>query len=452
MIAAARLDWPSLISLLALRDYNTRVVVLGVGAFALASGVVGTFLMLRKRALLADVISHATLPGIALAFLVGSALGMAGKSLPVLLAGATITGVLAVLFVLAVVHTTRVKEDAALGIALSVFFGGGIALSSLVQQSATASAAGLDAFIYGKTAAMIVSDAWLIAGGAAIVIALCIGFFKELRLLCFDPAYAAAQGRPIVAFDLMLMGAVVLITVIGLQAVGLILVIALLVVPPAAARFWSDDLRRVVLISAGVGLISGVVGAGLSALIPKAPSGALIVLVSGALFIFSLVFGAKRGSVWRWLEARQLGRRVAEQHFLRSCYELVEDDPNRSFSEGALAANRVWNAEELARMMQVGLASRWIEPAGSSQFRLTQAGLESARRVTRNHRLWEMYLITHADIAPSHVDRDADLVEHVLDAEMITKLEALLAADAAALVTPPSPHRLPSVLPTGAAP
>jgi manganese/zinc/iron transport system permease protein len=226
-------DW---MRLLTLQDYNTRVVLVGVTLLGFGAGVMGTFMLLRKRAMMGDALAHATLPGIALAFILVSWLGGDGKSLVWLLTGAVATGVLGMGSVLAIRHGSRLKEDAALGIVLSVFFGLGVVGLSIAQQMSTGNAAGLESFIYGKTASMLARDAWLTAGASVVVAAGAGLLFKEFALVCFDQGYAAAQGWPVLRLDAIMMALVVLVTVIGLQAVGLILVVALLILPAAAAR------------------------------------------------------------------------------------------------------------------------------------------------------------------------------------------------------------------------
>lgn len=440
----AATDWPALdglVRVLLLRDYNTRVVVLGVACLGLVSGLVGTFVLLRGRALLSDAISHATLPGIAVAFLVMLAAGGNAKSLAGLLTGAALSGVLGALTVLVITRFSRIRQDAALGVVLSVFFGAGVALTTVVQSLGAGEAAGLKGFIYGKTASMLARDAWLIAGVALLVTLLGAALFKELTLLCFDTAYAAARGYPVLLLDTALTAMVVVVTVIGLQAVGLVLMIALFVIPPAAARFWSDRLSVTLLAAAGLGAGSGWLGAVASALLPRMPSGAIIVLVAGAAFLVSLLFGRKRGLILRLIERRALDRRVARQHLLRSLYELAEGRGDGIVRRAELLADRAWRPvsldRELAGLCREGL----IEPDGAG-FVLTATGCEAAWRVTRNHRLWELFLIEHAEIAAGHVDRDADVVEHVLDPDMIAELESLLSARYPDLASPPSPHEL----------
>jgi manganese/zinc/iron transport system permease protein len=190
------MTWELLSETLRLEHYNTRLVVFGVAFLGATAGLVGSFLLLRKQSLLGDALSHATLPGIGIAFAVMAAMGLSGKSLPGLLIGATITGLLGVLLVLAIRKTTRLKDDAAMGIVLSVFFGLGVAILKMVERIPGQSAAGLDGFIYGKTASMIWSDFVLIALILLITIIVTIAILKELTLLCFDADFASAQGWP----------------------------------------------------------------------------------------------------------------------------------------------------------------------------------------------------------------------------------------------------------------
>ena len=296
--------WDALLRVLTLADYNTRVVILGTSALGTACGVIGSFMLLRKRSLMADSVSHATLPGICLAFIIMVQFGGSGKWLPGLLLGGLVSGLIGMGLVLLLRSYTRVKEDAALGIVLSCFFGLGVALLGLIQKMSRGSAAGLESFIYGKTASMLSSDAMLIGAVAALCLLVCATLFKEFTLLCFDQDYATSQGFPAGLLDVTLMSLVVLTTVIGLQAVGLILVIALLIIPPAAARFWTHSLRNLTLISAAVGAFGSAFGAAVSAVVPKLPAGAIIVVTYSSLFLLSMLFGKTNGIFIRFL--RQL--------------------------------------------------------------------------------------------------------------------------------------------------
>lgn len=422
-----------------LSDYNTRVVILGTAALGTACGVIGSFMLLRKRSLMADSVSHATLPGICLAFILMVQLGGNGKWLPGLLLGGLASGLLGMGIVLFLRNHTRVKEDAALGIVLSCFFGLGVALLGVIQKMKQGSAAGLESFIYGKTASMLSTDAYLIGAVAVVALVTCGALFKEFTLLCFDHDYATSQGYPAPLLDTLLMTLVVLITVIGLQAVGLILVIALLIIPAASARFWTNSLKRMTTIAAILGASGSALGAALSALIPRLPAGAVIVVTYSALFLLSLTFGSRNGLLIRHLRRHRLNSKIAEQHLLRAFHETLEKSGQESTTLDQLRAARWWNPNELEDQLRRSLRKKLVERLGES-YRLTHSGHETARRIVRNHRLWEIYLITHADIAPSHVDRDADRVEHILSESLIAELEAHMADQYPPSLCPQCPH------------
>ncbi len=423
------------------QDYNTRVVMAGTGLLGLAAGVIGVFLVLRKRALLSDAVSHATLPGVILAFWASIALGMTGRSLPVLLSGAALTGLLGMVTVVALRRWSPIKDDAALAIVLSVFFGAGIALFGMVQQIEGVHAAGLTDFIYGKTASMLISDTVIIGIAALGVCGIAIALFKEFRLLCFDEAFAAVQGWPTLRLDLLLMGLIVLVTVIGLQAVGLILIVALLIIPPVTARLWTHRLAPMAALSGMFGMLGAGTGSAVSALFERLPSGALIVLSASAFFFVSLMLGTEGGLLPRLWRRARLRRRIRRQHLLRRAWELREQTGKRTFSARGLVARHAWHPVVAALELRSARRAGLVQRIDGGRWEFTPAGESEASRAVRNHRLWELYLITHADVAPSHVDSDADRIEHVLDPDMVAELEELLAREQED-TPPPSPHRL----------
>ncbi len=435
-----------------LQNYNTRLVVLSTTLLGAASGLIGTFLLLRKRSLMGDALSHACLPGIGLAFILSVSMGGTGKSLPILLLGASVTGLAGVGLVMLIHNTTRIKDDAAMGIVLSVFFGLGVALLGMIQTAPGASAAGLENFIYGKTASMVMQDFLLIASAAVAVLLCALLFTKELTLLCFDEDYADAQGWPVHALDVLMLAMVALVTVVGLQAVGLILIIAFLITPAAAARFWTHDLRRMLWLAALLGGTSGWLGASISALLPRLPAGAVIVLVAAAVFVISMIFGSSRGVLLRLLSLRRLRHKVGSQHLLRAVYEILEAQAaregqpvvNKPIDLDQLLAHRSWSRARLYRLIRRAKREDHIDYFDGRRLCLTESGFGQAARITRNHRLWEMYLIRYADIAPAHVDRDADTVEHVLAPDMVRQLEDELHRRNQLTQVPPSPHVMPT--------
>lgn len=451
-----RNTWPSseeLWQVITLHSYNTRMVFLGTLLLGICAGLVGTFTLLRKRALVGDVVGHAALPGVALAFLVMEAIQPGtGKWMPGLLFGALLAGLLGVLCTLAIRRYTRIKEDAALAIVLSVFFGVGIALFTVIQVIPSGNQAGLKNFIYGNPHALMIDDVVLIGAATLLVLLLSVMFFKEFSLLCFDEAYATAQGWPVLKLDVMLMLLVVGVTVIGLQCVGLILVVALLIIPAAAARFWTDNVVKMTILSATFGGLSSSLGVIVSALFPNMVTGAVIVLVGGVIFLCSMFLGFRRGVLLRLAAFWRLRRKIGRHDLLRAWYEHLESIVEATVSIEQMTLAKVpfekllqlrsWSSWRLKRLLFAARANRLIGRVSSGVFRLTEHGAEESRRVARNHRLWEMYLITYADIAPSHVDRDADQIEHILQPDLIDELNTLLSAQYPQMAMPPSPHAL----------
>jgi len=416
-------------------DYNTRVVLAGTMLLGVSSGVVGTYMLLRKRALVGDVASHAALPGIGLAYLVmEQSRPGAGKWLPGLLVGAATTASLGLLVSHGLRQIRRIKEDAALGITLSLFFGAGVALFTLIQALPTGQSAGLNDFIFGKAAALIASDVWGLAITACLVTSVCAVVHKELGLICFDSEFAAAGGWSVTGFDLLLTALVIIVTVLGMQSVGLLLVVALLVLPPTSARFWTDRLGTMVWISATLGGLSSAAGVLLSAALPKLAAGATIVLTGTFVFMVSVLFGRRGGVFWRWQAEWQTRQRVGLDDLLRACYEVIEPrltsaqaDPTQlPITPDELLTARRWTNLRMRSLVNRALSRGLLRQDPQDRVHLTVIGRREAQRAVRNHRLWEQYLIHFAAVAPSHVDRSADAIEHVLQPEVIEQLEELL--------------------------
>jgi len=435
-------------NVLILRDYNTRLVVICTILLGCACGLMGGFLLLRKRSLMGDTLSHATLPGVGLSFMLLVALGGDGKSLPILLAGAGITGIIGCVAVLFIRKQTRIKDDAAMGIVLSVFFGAGVSILGVIQKMPEGSAAGLESFIYGKTASMVMSDFQILVLVTFCVITCSLLLFKELRLLCFDENFAAALGWPVKYLDILLLALITAVMVAGLQAVGLILIIAFLITPAAAARFWTNQLDRMLLLSVIIGAASGWLGASLSACFPRLPAGAVIVLVAALFFVVSMLIGTERGVMIRFLRQSQLKKRMGRQHLLRALYEILEggcftEELNiRTVPFRQIRGRRTWSDRQLRCYIRRAYNEGLVEaPNKTDTILLTETGLAEAEQVTRNHRLWEMYLIEYADVATSRVDRDADMVEHILGEKMVTLLESKLQTyRTVGSLVPQSPH------------
>jgi len=443
--------------LLTLQDYNTRVVLAGTVLLGITSGLLGVYLLLRKRALLGDAISHATLPGIAIAYLWTAMIGQE-KTLSVLLIGAAISGSLGGLSVLLLRHFAKIREDAALGIVLSVFFGAGVALVSVLQKIKQGNIAGLESFIYGKVVAITGDDVGLAATVLVIVAIIIATLGKELKILCFDIELARSQGWPVMLLDCLLIAMVVAVTIVGLKAIGLIMVIALLVIPAASARFWTHDLNRMLMISGLLGGVSCAVGAMASAVFADMPSGATIVLCGCGFFLLSFTLGAERGVLWTYLHQKQLRRQQEYLHMLRICYEQLE-------ARRALPSSAKTNVTELVAIREVAEARSWslrfafkiaseLDARGlvvlrrNGDLQLTARGMVQAEEAVREHRLLEMYMMEQAEADVGQADREADYLEHGLLPEHLAALGESVARGTPPPV-PPSPHPLKIDKPDG---
>ena len=300
-------------------DYTIRTVALGAAVLGIVAGALGTFALLRRQSLLGDAMSHAALPGVLIAFM------LTGSKAPlVLVLGAAVAGVLGTFLLLTITRYSRIKEDAALGIILSVFFGFGLMLLTYLQRNPTAAQAGLNSFLFGQAATLLVSDVITMAvfGGAALLALVVL--WKEFKLLSFDRDFGSSLGYPMTALDMALTTLLVIGVVIGLQAVGVVLMSALIVAPAAAARQWTDRLSVMLVVASTFGAIAGVAGALLSSLGTGLSTGPVVVLVISAIVLLSLLFGAARGLVWSWARRQRSRRTLRTQAVLADLYTLAD--------------------------------------------------------------------------------------------------------------------------------
>lgn len=417
------MDWDIVIDFLLLRDPNVRYVVLGSVLIGASAALTGCFLFLRKRALVGDAIAHAVLPGICLAFLVFKT-----KNPAILLAGAILTGWLSLLFIDWITNKSRIKTDTAIGLTLSWFFGIGIMLLTAIQKTGNASQTGLDKFIFGKAASMVDQDVFVFGGLSIVVILVIFLFFKPLKLISFDRDFASSIGLPVGRYDFLLSTLTVLAVATGIQAVGVVLMAALLITPAAAARFWTDKLKRMLLLAATFGAFSGIVGAFISYTTPRMPTGPWIVIVISVIAIFSFLFGAKKGLVVRQIRQQKMQRKILRENILKLFYKLAEEDGQLYEQRGVdqLTNRRFFIPSQLKTGLQQLLKENLLEKA-DLDYRFTEKGVEEGKRITRLHRLWEMYLTQYLKIAPDHVHDDAEAIEHIItpeiEAELVHQLE-----------------------------
>jgi len=356
-------------------DYTLRTVALGAAVLGLVSGVLGAFAVLRKQSLLGDAISHAALPGVALAFLLTGS-----KEAAVLVIGAIIAGWLGTLLVMQVTQQTRIKPDAALGIVLAVFFGFGLLLLTFIQRLPDAAKAGLDKFLFGQAATLLGRDVITMAvlGGAAVAAVML--FWKEFKLLSFDPEFAGSAGYPVRRLDVLLTTLTVIAIVVGLQTVGVVLMSAMLVAPASAARQWTERLNVMVLLSGAFGALVGLLGALTSSLVPRLPTGPTIVLYMSGIVVISLLLAPQRGLIAR--SRRRVRQRWQFAQEALAVHLLQHEGTAAAAGESSLAHmgdHMSWDAGFAAEVVQRAVDDGLVERT-ADEVRLTDEGRAAAQQ------------------------------------------------------------------------
>ncbi|WMT86121.1 metal ABC transporter permease [Pelagibacterium sp. 26DY04] len=360
-----------------LADYTIQNVMIGAALLGIVSGVLGSFAVLRKQSLLGDTLSHAALPGICIGFLVAGT-----RSLPAILIGALLTGALAALIVLALTRSTRLKTDASLGIALSIFFALGIVLLTFIQNAGSAAQGGLESFLFGQAAAILRSDLYVMGAIALLALALVLLFWKEFKLVTFDPAYARTLGLPVLALEAALTTMIALAVVVGLQMVGVVLMAAMIIAPAVAARQWTDRLGVMVGLAALFGMASGLFGALVSATGRGLATGPLIVLAISAIVALSLLFAPGRGLIFAAIRQRENSRQLRSRRVLSTLYRLAAEhsDPAYPAEQRMLDAyHGAGTASALKRLEDRGLVTGTRHhPEPTPHWVLTPKGIAEA--------------------------------------------------------------------------
>ncbi len=398
-------------------DPNARVVTLGTVFIGFSAAIVGGFAFLRKRALVGDAISHAILPGIAIAFMVTQS-----KSPYILMVGALLSGWLAMLLIEGITNKSKLKPDTSIGLILSVFFGIGILLLTSIQHSGAGNQAGLDQFLFGKAASMTQDD--LVAYGlvAAVLLVVVLVFYKEFKLISFNADFAQISGLPVKRLRFLLSSITVLAIATGIQAVGVVLMAALLITPSAAARAWTESLKVMLFLAGLVGALSGLVGSYISFTAPNMPTGPWIVMSLSALALASIFLAPTRGVLGNINRQRQNRIKIQNENVLKALYHFRERQPAagpatvedllelRSFDRSQLRSG-------LTRLQRDLL----VLPEGE-RYRLSDKGEKEARRIVRLHRLWEMYLNQRMRLKSDHIHPNAETMEHIITPEIEQQL------------------------------
>lgn len=358
-------------------DYTLRTISIGTAILGAVCGMLGSFAVLRKQSLLGDAISHAALPGIAIAFLITGA-----KESNTLLFGALISGLIGAFWIKAIVTKTHLKSDTALGLILSLFFGVGMLLLTFIQKQPNANQAGLDKYLFGQAATLLEKDVWfmsIVVGACLLVLLL---FWKEFKLLLFDADYTKTLGFNIKFLDALITSFIVAAIILGLQTVGVVLMSAMLLAPAAAARQWTNSLAIMVVLAAIFGAFSGVIGTGISASRPNLSTGPVIVLVASVFVLVSFVFSPSRGLLFKEIRFRQNRNDLKLHKTLSFMYDIVRthQDIDHPHSVKILNNFQGYTKKSLHKLEEenliVVMGTNWI---------LTKKGFEKAKNLYNQH-------------------------------------------------------------------
>ena len=389
------------------QDPSITWVVMGITLLGIGSAYVGTFSFLDKKALLGDAISHAVLPGICLGFV------LAGEKDPrYIVTGAFLSGALATFLSSWLKQNTKLSEDSIIASILSVFFGIGIVALTAIQKSGNPEVAGLNSFIFGNAIGIAEADLFLYGGLSLAILLVLSLFLKEFRLMVFDPGFGKAIGFPMKGIRFVFNVLLILAVVIGIQAIGVVLMAALLITPGAAARFWTDRLQPLLLLAAFFSILSGILGTYISFVLPQMPTGPWVVVFLSLIALLSFIFSPKSGLIRRFLalmkalfKAKEAKRELLTLEEIRALYPFHKKEIEHS----------------LQVLTKQGLVLQ--DPQG---VRLSPQGTSDAMRIVRLHRLWEVYLNESMNIAPDHVHESAEQMEHLLTPELEAMLEQRL--------------------------
>ncbi len=417
--------WDQMRRFFTLSDRGLRLSLIGALLFGAVCGLLGSFIVVRKMALFGDAISHAVLPGVALGFLWSMS-----KDPVAILIGATLAGLAGSLLVGAIRRTTRIKQDAALGIVLASFFAIGLCLIRIIQNNEGASKiTGLKSYLFGDVAVLDRHD--VITMGVVVMFTVILFglFYRPFLAISFDRQFAVSIGFPVRILEALFQMFLAFAIVISLQAVGVVLVSAMLITPAATAYLLVDRMHRMLWIAMGVGMLSAVIGVFLSFLGSNLPTGPFMVLSASSIFTMAYFFSPKYGRFTKWLRCRTRVKKVREENSLKSIYHVLESRGMES-SGNTVSMKDLSNHRKMS-IAGVGTELKNMERSGlvkleGDNVSLTDDGFDKARSVVRNHRLWELYLTNEADYASDHVHDDAEKVEHFLSEEEVSELESYL--------------------------
>lgn len=387
-------------------------ILLGAGC-----GLLGCFVVLRRVALMGDAVSHAVLPGV-----VAGLIYSPDRNPGIIFMFAALAGLLGAGLVRLMMVSTRLKSDAALGIVLATFFAFGIMWQSRNQQDTV----GVMNFLFGNIGSIDASDLRMMLMTTSILVVTMFLLRRPLLMVSFDEGFSQGLGYPVRMLNGVFYFLLTFSVVVALQAVGVVLVSAMLITPAAAAYLLTDRFERMLLLSVLFGVGSGITGGLVSAEVDGLPTGPVIALCATALFGIIYLLAPRHGVLSRMMRTIRRRMRVRRENMLKAIYQIHEAEgfAHEEVSVLMLARKRGQTEENVIKDCKALLSRGFIEMAEDGvSLHLSRLGWKRAMEIVRNHRLWELYLTNEADYAEDHVHEDAEKIEHILEPGIVRQLE-----------------------------
>lgn len=400
---------------------NLLIVFLGATLLSITCSIIGTFNFLQKKSLVGDAVSHSTLAGICLAFVITG-----NKNIFILLIGGAISAFFWLYILKKIPLNSKISEDPATAIVLATSFSFGIMILSGIQKTGNSSQAGLNNFLLGKIASLLEKDLYTIIFLSILIVFLFFILLKEFTIVSFDREYANSVGLKVRSIELVFTFLSVFTIVVGVRIVGILLISAMLITPSVAAKFWTKSLKKMLLISSIIGIFSSLVGVFISYKYANMPSGPCIVVAATIFAYISFLFSPKQGYVFRYFSQKRHEKKVLTENILKMIYEKkisigVSYD---NFCEQLLLNFNI--SKKKAKTTLIYLFKKKLLANPNNQIETTILGQEEGKRVFKMHILWEAYLSKYLKIKQDHVHDDAEGIEHILTPEIVKELENIL--------------------------
>jgi len=387
-------------------------VLLGAGC-----GLLGCFVVLRRVALMGDAVSHAVLPGV----VAGLIYSPERNPLLIFLFAAT-AGLLGVGLVRMMVVSTRLKSDTALGVVLATFFAFGIMWQTRNQQDTV----GVMNFMFGNVGSIDASDLRMMLMTTLLLVVTVYILRRPFLVMSFDEGFSRGLGYPVGLLNGVFYFLLTFSVVVALQAVGVVLVSAMLITPEAAAYLLTDRFGKMLALSVIFGVLSGVTGGLVSAGVNGLPTGPVITLAATLVFAVIYLVAPQHGVLAKALRTSKRRMRVRRENMLKAIYQIHESEgfAHEEVSVLMLARKR-GQTEEIVKKECRALQGRGLIGMADDgvSIHLSRSGWKRAMELVRNHRLWELYLTNEADYADDHVHEDAERIEHILGPGIVRQLE-----------------------------